>query len=376
MSDKKIMQDKLLLPKVLYGSAGVEMNLYFANVFTCVNPANYIFHVYSSVGRCDTERWRFVPETAGTYEAKIEVISDEGVVAEGSFSIVISDPAKAAGRKLRILMIGDSLTDQTCYPAHLHTLCERNNIELIMLGTNVPLELKELPGGKMINYPPDKELEGVRHEGRGGWSAATFLRRKEPIECETDYHWNCASPFLTPDGVFDFKGYIDKNCDGIVPDIIMISLGGNDMINITRDNSGEVIGRYLENMQQLYENIRKDAPDALYGIVLEPYGSMDQSAWGDNYGCSYFAWNRRSLVPPAYAKLSEIFSAKENCSMVPLYTAVDPIYGYPRKEEKCFAESDAVVGRGDNALHPAPAGYRQAANCAFGWLLDIISKGC
>ena len=370
------MQDKLLLPSVIYGATGIEMNLYFANVFSCINPKNYFFKFHCDIGRCDQERWRCIPtaENIGSHEAEIEVFNDNGMVASGKCSVVISAADSAAGKVLRLLMIGDSLTDQTCYPADLHRLCVSNKIDLTMLGTNVPLKFREFPSGKMINYPPEKELEGVRHEGWGGWSAGTFLYRDKPIENDVYYHWNNASPFINEEGVFDFKGYINRNCDGIAPDVILLALGGNDMITVNPDNQQKVIGRFLENIQKLYQLLRKDAPETHFGIVLEPYGSMDQSSWGKSHGCQFFAWDRRSLVPAAYAEMVKIFSDEKNCSIVPLYTAVDPINGYHRSVERCFEGSPRTVERGTDSLHPSPAGYRQVANSAFGWLLNTMER--
>ena len=175
------MRERLFLPPFLYGCTGIEMNLYFANVFTCINPGNYVFKFHCEIGRCDQERWRCIPrqEETGVHEARLEVISEDGVVAEGECRLVICSPDKASDRKLRLMMVGDSLTDQTWYPAHIHTLCRKYNIDLTMVGTNIPEQLRELPG-QLIEYPDRELLYGVRHEGWGGWSAATFLYRKAP----------------------------------------------------------------------------------------------------------------------------------------------------------------------------------------------------
>lgn len=368
------MSERLLLPEKIYGFCGTEVNIYFANVFTCINPDNYVFKFHCGIGHSCKDRWYCIPtaENVGTHPGKLEVFDDNGMIARAECQIIITAPEKNVKRKLSVLMIGDSLTDQTYYPTHLHTLCCQNGIELTMLGSNIPLKFREYPSGKMINYPPENLLDGVRHEGRGGWSAATFLRRKEEIKSDVYYHWNCASPFLNDNGVFDFKEYLEKHCSGIVPDVIMISLGGNDMININPENHREVISKYLSNMQELYRLLRKDAPDALFGIGLEPYGSMDQDAWGNCYGSTLFFRDRRSLVPSAYRELTEIFAGEKNCSTIPLYTAVDPVYGYPRKEYKRFEETSDVVMRGSDGLHPAPEGYHQVANCTFGWLLSAL----
>ena len=67
---------KLLLPKKIYASPGIECNIYFDNIVTVINPANYVFEVNCETGRNDAKRWRFTPrkEDAGTYKWSLRVI--------------------------------------------------------------------------------------------------------------------------------------------------------------------------------------------------------------------------------------------------------------------------------------------------------------
>ena len=82
---------RLLIPEKIYAVPGVEMNVYFNNVVTVVNPANYVFDVDCEKGRNDLKRWRFTPkkEDVGTWKWKIRVISENGVVAEGESQVVV-----------------------------------------------------------------------------------------------------------------------------------------------------------------------------------------------------------------------------------------------------------------------------------------------
>lgn len=368
------MNERLLMPQCFHGTAGEEMSFYFANVYAALNPANYAFYFHCSKGSACEERWHFTPssEDAGTLEGAVEVRDDDGVVASGNCRMIIHDPAKSAGKKVRLLMIGDSLTDQTHYPTHIHTLCRRYGIDLEMLGTNVPEILRNRPG-QLIRYPEPELLSGVRHEGYGGWSANTFLTRKEPPE-NAIHHWQCASPFINAKGEFDFAEYIEKHCSGIAPDVIMIGLGGNDLGAVTDENCQEKIANYVQNMKTLYSKLRKAAPDAVFGITLNPYGTRNQDAWGKNCGCKRFRWDKRRLQPKAFRALEKEFCNQEKTFIIPLYHAIDPIFGYPREEVKAFAESDILITRQCNALHPCPAGYRQMGIAAFSWLLDILEN--
>ena len=369
------MQKRLLLPQTIHGAAGIEMSLYFANVFETLNPANYAFHFHSSCGSCCEERWHFTPgkEHTGSFEARLDVLDDEGLKAEGACRLVIHDPALSEGKKIRLLMIGDSLTDQSHYPTHIHTLCRRYGIGLEMLGTNVPEHFRLLPG-QLIRYPAPELLPGVRHEGYGGWSAGTFLTRARALQTDPFHHWHCGSPFLNSDGVFDFRHYLEKHCSGEAPDVIMIGLGGNDMGMVDDGNHEEVISNFLTNFKTLYAALRKDAPETVFGIVLDPYGAASQSAWGKNYGCSRFHRNVRKYYPVAYRELETYFSSLPKTFIVPLYHAIDPFHGYPEETAEIFEGSPGQLTRQSNALHPSPAGYCQMGAAAFAWLLDVIEN--
>ena len=109
---------QLLLPGRIYAVPGIEMNVYFSNVFLTINPDNYVFDIDCPKGRNDGKRWSFTPtdEDAGTYAWKITVSDDNEVVASGSAELVVTPKNTGGGRDVSILIIGDSLTDQS-FPA-------------------------------------------------------------------------------------------------------------------------------------------------------------------------------------------------------------------------------------------------------------------
>ena len=71
---------RLLVPEKIYAVPGVELTVYFNNIVTVVNPANYVFDVDCEKGRNDLKRWRFTPkkEDVGTWKWKIRVIGEDG----------------------------------------------------------------------------------------------------------------------------------------------------------------------------------------------------------------------------------------------------------------------------------------------------------
>ena len=93
---------RLVLPKIIYAVPGVEANLYFRNVFLCINPDNYVFDVDCSRGRNDRKRWRFLPAEgdAGSYPLTLSVYDEKGLVARGK--TVVRVIPRDAGNELHM----------------------------------------------------------------------------------------------------------------------------------------------------------------------------------------------------------------------------------------------------------------------------------
>ena len=151
---------RLLIPETIYAVPGVEMNVYFNNVVTVINPANYVFDVDCSKGRNDLKRWRFtpVPEDVGTYDWSIRVMDMKGVVASAKAKLVVLPPDAGKDRKLTMLMVGASQTGAGHYADRIVDLMSRSgNPEFKSIGT--------------------KGLRRGKHEGYGGWRWESFLTR-------------------------------------------------------------------------------------------------------------------------------------------------------------------------------------------------------
>ena len=93
---------KLLIPEKIYAVPGVEMNVYFNNVVTVINPANYVFDVDCSKGRNDLKRWRFTPEEkdVGSWKWEIRVIGQSGVIASAKSELIVLPKDAGKGKKL------------------------------------------------------------------------------------------------------------------------------------------------------------------------------------------------------------------------------------------------------------------------------------
>ena len=125
-------QDKLLLPENIYAVVGNECNIYFKNVFLAINYNNYVFDVDCKVGRNDLKRWRFTPEAkhgGKTFPLTLKVYDCENtLVAESTTNGHVAPADAGKNKKITILMVGDSLTNHTVYPARCTNSAKKKTI--------------------------------------------------------------------------------------------------------------------------------------------------------------------------------------------------------------------------------------------------------
>ena len=368
-------EERLILPPNIYASVGNEMNLYFDNIFLCLNPRNYAFEFHCDIGRCDEKRWYCIPvaDDIGVHTATLRIWNESGIAAEGKTRIMVRDPTVKNKSSFRLLMIGDSLTDQSYFPARVHSLCLQYGFNITMLGTNCPEELRHDPF-QLICYPIPEQLKGVRHEGWGGWSAHSFLYKTQPDKCMPFHHWNRCSPFLEADGRFDFQSYLDRNADCLPPDIITIILGCNDIQGATDETIEARVNFWLENEEKLISELRKAAPDAIFGLSFILPGAQSQDAYGKNFGCSIHAWQSTRNRFYANARFLQHFGGREQekIHLLPLQVNLDRNHGFPKQKEPVAQDLPETMLRQCNAYHPTPYGYAQVGNSYFAWLVHVL----
>ncbi len=353
------MQRKLLLSETIYAVAGSEVNVYFDNVFLSIHPENFAFEVKCMKGRCDEKRWSFIPknEDVGEYEWSLKVYDDDGKVAEGKVRLAVVSSSAGAGKKITLLLIGDSETELGhCYPTHIFELFQgKNQPSVRMIGENGP------------GWPAVKD---VRHEGYGGWSWAAFIGRGGG-QSNPKAARQRINPFWNPEKeMLDFPAYFKKNNGGHAPDFISINLGTNDTFLQTDEDIDSRLERIMGQAKTFLADLRKAAPDATIGIAQIFYCSSSQDAFGNNYGClqnrwqvkkSQFAYNRALIKT-----LKEINDPK--IVVVPLSAAIDLENNVRYSKGPVNFGNKENISRQCNGLHPAPAGYNQAAEAFYAWL--------
>ncbi len=357
---------KLFVPEKIYAVPGVEMNVYFQNIVTVVNPDNYVFDVDCPKGRNDLKRWRFTPtaKDIGTYKWQIRVINEDGTVAQGESELVVVPADAGKGKKLSILMIGASQTNATVYPARVYELFSKENSpEVTLIGTR-----RFEPKG--VKIPAN-----IVHEGYGGWRWESFLTRwgfrgrNKNDGMHPDRPIGKNSPFIFPDpsnpdkGIFDLEKYFKLHNKGNSPDIVSFQLGLNDFFLATDENIAERTAKSLANMEKLIAEFRKLKPAPEMFIFLHIPGAQ-QDGFGKSYACGQTSYQYRKNLD--FYNRALLKKSKElKLRVVPVYINIDTENNYPFQAQPVNGENKQKVMRQHNGVHPAPAGYNQMGDTLY-----------
>ncbi len=353
---------RLVLPPVLYAAPGVECNIYFDNVVLTPNIEDYLFDIDCAKGAQQAERYTWIPseEDTGRHALTLKVYnSDYQMVAEGTTELRVVSAKAAADRKLSYLIIGDSLTAASVYPAELnHLFAQEGNPQVTLIGTT-------------------DRGEGVRHEGYGGWAAVTFASRWAAV-LDPDNSRRQRSPFLflTDDKPkLDFARYCQENNEGKAPDYITIALGCNDNFGATEETIEESIDRFLVNMDILIAEFRRVGPETKIGVVMLVPPSASQDAFGANYRCGQTRYQYRRNQHRVVERLIEAYSnrAAENVFLIPAHVNLDCVHNYPTVTVPANGRTETEVTRANNGVHPAAAGYRQMADSIYCWIIGSLT---
>ena len=365
---------KLLLPEKIYAVPGVETNVYFENIVRVINPDNYIFEARCNRGRWDEKRWSFTPtdKDTGSFTLTINVIGNQGLLASKKVTVVVSPRNAGAGKNLSVLVIGDSLTNATVYPTQIHSHFKKpGNPKLKMIGSHAG-------SGRVV------KKDGVAHEGYGGWAWSTFstkwmddakfaklTKRRDIVYAR--------SPFLAKkDGkvVFDLQGYFKRLNDGKAPDIITFQLGVNDVFSANDANVDKVIDNILKNMDKLLSEMRKAAPNAVFGVGLPTAGCFTQDGFGKNYAARHSRWQYKKNQHRLVERMMQKFAKNNpyNVQIVPVYLNLDCENNFPIAQEFINAGNKRKMARLNNGVHPSADGYRQIGDTFYCWMKSVLAQ--
>ena len=99
--------------------AGLPMSVYFDNIVLTQTPEQYRFEVRGMEGQSEARRWTVTPTDKDVGDHRLDVIVKDSTGKElerAQTTLHISRRDAGSGKPLRLLIVGDSLTNATLYP--------------------------------------------------------------------------------------------------------------------------------------------------------------------------------------------------------------------------------------------------------------------
>lgn len=355
---------RLVLPREIPAVVGLELNLYFDNLVLVLNPANYAFDVICARGRQQADRWTLTaaPTDVGLHDLQLEVRDQSNsVVARAATRLRVIPADAASNQKISLLLIGDSLTHASVYPQHLLQLCDApGNPRLTLVGSHGPGEI----------------LGAVRHEGYGGWTARRFATHFTGKAREGDYRQR-GSPFLYADAAgqpqLDFRRYCADVNGGVLPDIVAVFLGPNDVFALNEAGLEAGVEDIVAQFEVLLQMVRECGPEVKFAVMLPVPPAATQDAFGANYGSGQTRWQYRRNQHRLLERLLERFGEREaeRIFVVPVYLNLDCVNNYPSVTEAANGRAVQQVQRLNNGVHPSAEGYQQIGDVLYSWLKSL-----
>ena len=341
---------QLTLPPHWHGVAGLPMSVYFDNIVLTQTPEHYRFEVRGMEGQSEARRWTVTPTDKDVGDHRLDVIVKDSTGKEherAQTTLHISRRDAGAGKPLRLLIVGDSLTNATLYPNEIaRLLSEPGNPKWTMLGTHKPVSVKP----------------GVAHEGYGGWTWSSFLTRftpEAPGVTAGPLARKSTSPFMFPaadgkSGVFDLPRYFREHCDNQPPDVVTFLLGINDCFGADPNKPDAKINEVLDLADKLLAAFHKAAPKAILAVGLTTPPNSRQSGFTANYQDKYPRWGWKRIQHRLVQRMLERLSnrEKDGIHIVATELNIDPVDGYPD----------------NNGVHPNAIGYAQIGTSFYGWM--------
>jgi len=349
-SAAKAVELQLTLPSEFYAVVDSEMSVYFAETILAEQTTEFQFQATCEIGLQEANRWRVVPKAGdvGRHKFTLSVADAEGNrLATATSTLVVAPVDAGKNRKLRLLIVGDSLTHASEYPNEIARLLGRpGNPVFTMLGT----------------HKPGSAAAGVAHEGYGGWTWQRFVEHYEPEPDGTYRKMSSPFVFLGEDGKsgLDVPRYIAEHCDGVAPDVVIFKLGINDCFHASVESTvaiDETIDRMFTYADRLVAAFREAAPQARLGICLTTPGNARNGAFEANYNDPLRRWRWRQIQHRLVQRQIEHFGKRreEGLFIIPTELNLDTVDGYPA----------------NNGVHPNSAGYVQIGTTIYAWLKAV-----
>ena len=407
---------KIHMSERILAVVGKELNVYWKNIISSnLALSNLHIDVVSSKGAQYERFWRYTPTITDTGSTTLTFnVKFEGVtLSSHTCTLITKDTAKATGKAVNLLLIGDSNSDQ-CEPCK-PLLDEGVSPDVTMIGTQGPVGRKtEGYSGYTVNYFVTEgfvtykfivsgvtttpgissvySVGGVNYIVReinitGGTgnitcsgnsappSSGTLTRVSGTGDASVSYssvETLIGNPFWIDD-TLDFAQYLTDNSFTLEDtDVVVIALLTNDVFN----GVSEALAESLQSdFETLIGNIRAAVPGINIILTTPPPPAGTQDAFAISYGNgrtmkefeSYWLW--------AVDFLNEYYdnSTKrdDHIYVLPVHAVIDRDYNMNTSTVPVNARNAATVTIQNNGVHPASSGQDQRGDLIKSSLIHL-----
>ena len=376
------------IPESIYAAPGLELNVYFGNVFDSVVPHTFAFQAFCEKGRSEARRWCFTPDASDaghSYKLVVNAWNDTGLVAAATSTVVVAAMAESRAAPMTTALLGDSLTNAG-YQDHLFRIMRDAGCSgYLPVGARRPVS-----------------ADGAWYDGYGGYTFESFLTRYALSEDEVDNIQDAAereqmrslglsvkviserqrqllrSPLVRLEKgkkVVDVKGWLDKINKGVAPDILLIELGVNSVFDF-RGEPAELHARIraevIPQLERLLAVLRPQMQNTLFLLATLPIGAS-QDAFAANYGASWNEVQHRKIMFALNREFDSYVrsSGDRRLLLLPISHAIDPVEGFVRARQKTSARSKVEAEMNVNAVHLSDVGGQQMGDTIAAMLMVL-----
>ena len=347
------------LPKDIYALVGFELNIYFENITE--DWAKYKWNVDCPVGKQMERGYSITPAAAdaGDHLLIITVYQSPEIAISYRATLHVIATSANDGVTKDIIVLGDSTTYDGTVISKIHENLTGDVMQINTLGT--------------MGTAPNN------HEGRSGWSFATYFTKESVTYPSPDPRGTIYNPFYNPSTqTFDASYYFANNRGVPIPDWFFINMGINDTFDFKNDvqiRSG--IDTVIDYYDAAIASLKEAAPNMNIGICLTIPPNHSQDAFGKAYDCNQnrdqYKRNNTLFVQRLIAEYGG--REDEGIYLVPIHTNLDTIYNMGMESLPVNGRNTSVTYQspiGNGGVHPASSGYWQIADVYTAFLKGTL----
>lgn len=237
-----------------------------------------------------------------------------------------------SGKAIRVLVIGDSLTNYNTYVNRAGELAGADtHTHITFLGTRGDV---------------------TKHEGRGGWAAKTYTSKAQFNTYD--------NPFLS-DNKFNFGNYMAaQGYDGV--DLVIINLGTND-VSYNDINADPDFATDFAAYTEMITSIKAYNPKVTIAL-----GSTITPA---RYGNSHLDIKTRRQDWNAHLQK---YCQQNGYTYIPYALVVDPINDFKYDDVPIDEYNQTIIKKVADSTHPAESGYKKMGDLTYA-TIKMIAAG-